>query len=98
MSSQTFSLASRIQVSPSHVKVSDTANENLTCRVKLNNGVLMPAIHLGVYLASGAEALQATQWALEVGSRPSTSRWLDQSACEMHALARRQPCVVPDLA
>jgi len=42
---------------------------SLATRIHLNNGVLMPAIHLGVYLASGAEALQATQWALEAGYR-----------------------------
>jgi len=42
---------------------------SLASRVKLNNGVSMPSIHLGVYLADGNEALKAVQWALEAGYR-----------------------------
>lgn len=39
----------------------------LASRVKLNNGLSMPTIHLGVYLTSGNETTQATTWALEAG-------------------------------
>jgi len=40
---------------------------NLASRVKLNNGLTMPQIHLGVYLTSGNETTKATRWALEAG-------------------------------
>ncbi|KAF2269258.1 Aldo/keto reductase [Lojkania enalia] len=42
---------------------------SLNSRVKLNNGLSMPAIHLGVYLASGHEASKSVRWALETGYR-----------------------------
>jgi len=42
---------------------------SLASRIKLENGVFMPRIHLGVYLASQQEALKAVQWALEAGYR-----------------------------
>jgi len=42
---------------------------SLATRIKLNNGVFMPQIHLGVYLASQQEARKAVQWALEAGYR-----------------------------
>lgn len=42
---------------------------SLASRVKLNNGVSMPQIHLGVYLADGAEAFKAVGWAAEAGYR-----------------------------
>lgn len=42
---------------------------SLASRVKLNNGLSMPIIHLGVYLTSGNETVQATTWALEAGYR-----------------------------
>jgi hypothetical protein len=43
-----------------------SASMKLTGRRQLRNGVLMPLVHLGVYLASRAEARQAVEWALEV--------------------------------
>nr|OQO30668.1 hypothetical protein B0A51_01943 [Rachicladosporium sp. CCFEE 5018] len=42
---------------------------SLASRVKLNNGLLMPHIHLGVYLMSGGEASKAVTYALEAGYR-----------------------------
>ncbi|KAK4496481.1 hypothetical protein PRZ48_012461 [Zasmidium cellare] len=42
---------------------------SLATRVKLNNGLTMPQIHLGVYLMSGNEASKAVQYALEAGYR-----------------------------
>ncbi|KAF2117540.1 NADP-dependent oxidoreductase domain-containing protein [Lophiotrema nucula] len=42
---------------------------SLASRVKLNNGLTMPKIHLGVYLASGSEARKSVRWALEAGYR-----------------------------
>lgn len=39
---------------------------SLASRVKLSNGISMPQIHLGLYLTSGNETLQAVLWALEV--------------------------------
>lgn len=41
----------------------------LSSRVKLTNGLLMPQIHLGVYLTSGNETVNAVRWALEAGYR-----------------------------
>ncbi|KAK0101361.1 hypothetical protein ONS95_006536 [Cadophora gregata] len=37
--------------------------------IKLNNGVLMPRIHLGVYMTSGSETSNAVTYALEAGYR-----------------------------
>lgn len=42
---------------------------SLTHRTKLNNGLSMPTIHLGVYLMSGNEASSAVTYALEAGYR-----------------------------
>ncbi|KAF2809460.1 aldo-keto reductase family 1 member E1 [Mytilinidion resinicola] len=42
---------------------------SLASRIKLANGLSMPQIHLGVYLASGKEAAQSVKWALEAGYR-----------------------------
>ncbi|KAK5133961.1 hypothetical protein LTR08_007081 [Meristemomyces frigidus] len=42
---------------------------SLTSRIKLNNGVSMPRIHLGVYLMSGSEASSAVKHALDAGYR-----------------------------
>ena len=42
---------------------------SLSTRVKLNNGSSMPHIHLGVYLTSGNDAINAVKWALESGYR-----------------------------
>lgn len=41
----------------------------LATLAKLNNGLTMPQIHLGVYLMSGNEASKAVQYALEAGYR-----------------------------
>jgi diketogulonate reductase-like aldo/keto reductase len=40
---------------------------SLTSRIKLNNGMTMPQIHLGVYLMSGKEANSAVRYALDAG-------------------------------
>ncbi len=42
---------------------------SLSSRIKLNNGILMPCIHLGVYMTSGRETEAAVRWALEAGYR-----------------------------
>ena len=42
---------------------------SLATRIKLNNGLTMPHIHLGVYLMSGKEAYTAVHSALDVGYR-----------------------------
>lgn len=42
---------------------------SLASRIKLNNGLDMPRIHLGVYLMSGKEASAAVHYALEAGYR-----------------------------
>lgn len=42
---------------------------SLASRIKLNNGLTMPHIHLGVYLMSGNEASSAVHHALEAGYR-----------------------------
>ncbi|TKA59225.1 hypothetical protein B0A55_11933, partial [Friedmanniomyces simplex] len=41
----------------------------LASRIKLNNGLSMPRIHLGVYLMNGSEATTAVGHALEAGYR-----------------------------
>ena len=40
---------------------------SLASCVKLNNGLSMPQIHLGVYLTSGSETSNAVRYALEAG-------------------------------
>jgi len=42
---------------------------SLASTVKLNNGIQMPRIHLGVYMTSGRETSTAVQHALEAGYR-----------------------------
>lgn len=42
---------------------------SLASRIKLNNGMTMPRIHLGVYLMSGREASSAVRYALDAGYR-----------------------------
>ncbi len=42
---------------------------SLRSRIKLNNGLAMPHIHLGVYLMQGSETHHAVTWALESGYR-----------------------------
>ncbi|KAK0249884.1 hypothetical protein B0A54_00477 [Friedmanniomyces endolithicus] len=41
----------------------------LASRTKLDNGLSMPSIHLGVYLMNGSEASTAVKYALEAGYR-----------------------------
>jgi diketogulonate reductase-like aldo/keto reductase len=43
------------------------SNFSLSSRVKLANGLSIPQIHLGVYLTSGQETVQAVRWALDAG-------------------------------
>ncbi|KAL6714814.1 hypothetical protein ACLMJK_007074 [Lecanora helva] len=42
---------------------------SLSSRINLNNGSSMPRVHLGVYLTSGQETVNAVKWALEAGYR-----------------------------
>ena len=42
---------------------------SLASTIKLNNGILMPRIHLGVYMTSGNETSRAVTHALEAGYR-----------------------------
>lgn len=42
---------------------------SLASRIKLNNGLTMPRIHLGVYLMSGNESSKAVTYALDAGYR-----------------------------
>lgn len=42
---------------------------SLASRIKLNNGLSMPKIHLGVYLMNGREASTAVKYALDAGYR-----------------------------
>lgn len=42
---------------------------SLASRIKLNNGMTMPQIHLGLYLMSGSEASSAVHYALDAGYR-----------------------------
>jgi diketogulonate reductase-like aldo/keto reductase len=42
---------------------------SLSTLIKLNNGLSMPQIHLGVYLMSGSEASKAVTYALDAGYR-----------------------------
>ena len=46
------------------------SNFSLSSRLKLaNSGLSIPRIHLGVYLTSGQETMQAVRWALDAGYR-----------------------------
>lgn len=45
------------------------ASFSLATTIKLNNGMTMPQLHLGVYLMSGSEASNAVHHALEAGYR-----------------------------
>jgi len=46
-----------------------TGNLSLSGRLKLANGLSIPQIHLGVYLTSGQETVNAVRWALQAGYR-----------------------------
>lgn len=50
-------------------KMAASNTSSLAARVKLNNGLTMPQIHLGVYLTSGSETSNAVKYALEAGYR-----------------------------
>lgn len=44
--------------------------------IKLNNGISMPRVHLGVYMTSGRETESAVRWALEAGYRAiDSAQW-----------------------
>ncbi len=45
------------------------SNFSLSTRLKLANGLSIPHIHLGVYLTSGQETVNAVRWALQAGYR-----------------------------
>jgi hypothetical protein len=49
--------------------MSATAPLSLSSKIKLNNGISMPRIHLGVYMTSGRETEAAVRWALVAGYR-----------------------------
>lgn len=49
--------------------MSTASSFSLSSRIKLNNGLFMPRIHLGVYMTSGRETEQAVRWALQAGYR-----------------------------
>lgn len=51
------------------LKMAANNSSSLAARVKLNNGLSMPQIHLGVYLTSGSETSNAVKYALEAGYR-----------------------------
>jgi diketogulonate reductase-like aldo/keto reductase len=49
---------------------------SLSSRIKLNNGISMPRIHLGVYMTSGRETESAVRCALEAGYRAiDSAQW-----------------------
>jgi diketogulonate reductase-like aldo/keto reductase len=49
---------------------------SLSSHIKLNNGISMPRIHLGVYRTSGRETEAAVLWALEAGYRAiDSAQW-----------------------
>lgn len=75
---QTFasSLCILLAVTPSPLVFAQSMFRNmadqtfsLTSRIKLNNGLTMPHIHLGVYLMSGPEANASVSHALDAGYR-----------------------------
>ncbi|CZR65545.1 probable 2,5-diketo-D-gluconic acid reductase A [Phialocephala subalpina] len=49
--------------------MASSSNFGLKSTIKLNNGVLMPRIHLGVYMTSGRETSNAVTYALQAGYR-----------------------------
>lgn len=63
---------------------------SLASRIKLNNGLTMPQLHLGVYLMSGSEASKAVSHALDAGYRGFDSAQVGSAAyepslrCEIH--------------
>jgi hypothetical protein len=60
----------RVLINFSHINPTmSTTSLSLSSRIKLNNGVSMPRIHLGVYMTSGRDTEVAVRWALEAGYR-----------------------------
>lgn len=60
----------RISILRSHFStMASSANYSLASTIKLNNGIQMPRIHLGVYMTSGRETSTAVTHALEAGYR-----------------------------
>ena len=49
--------------------MASSANYSLASTIKLNNGIQMPRIHLGVYMTSGRETSTAVTHALDAGYR-----------------------------
>lgn len=75
MSVQRMSLSSRIKVCYSHAKEID----RMLNLQQLANGRTMPQIHLGVYLTSGKETVNAVKWALEVSRTSVGEQWTSLS-------------------
>jgi len=65
MAHPSFSLGSRVKVPCTRVRY-HPPEANIDMYQQLSNGISMPQIHLGVYLASGKEALESVRVALEV--------------------------------
>lgn len=58
--------------------MSTTSSFSLSSRIKLNNGMFMPRIHLGVYMTSGRETEDAVRWALQAGYRAiDSAEWYE---------------------
>lgn len=56
--------------------MSATTSLSLSRQIKLNNGISMPRVHLGVYMTSGRETVAAVRWALEAGYRAvDSAQW-----------------------
>lgn len=56
---------------------------SLASRIKLNNGLSMPRIHLGVYLMARSDTSEATKWALEAGYRAIDSAQMYHNEAEV---------------
>jgi diketogulonate reductase-like aldo/keto reductase len=60
----------RLSILRSHFStMASPSTYSLASTIKLNNGIQMPHIHLGVYLTSGRETTTAVHHALEAGYR-----------------------------
>ncbi|KAH8679680.1 NADP-dependent oxidoreductase domain-containing protein [Tricladium varicosporioides] len=58
-----------------------SATNTLASTIKLNNGVQMPRLHLGVYMTSGRECSNAVSYALEEGYRAiDSAEWYANEA------------------
>jgi len=66
---------------PRYFTTNTTGKMSLTSPIKLNNGVLMPRIHLGVYMTSGRETSNAVTHALTAGYRAiDSAEWYANEA------------------